>query len=90
MFFCLFMFFSGVFGLVIVRKHYLLSLLSLEFLVLSLFSFCYFYLSFYIFEYFFSVIFLVLGVCEGVLGLSLIVYLFRSGSFEYLDSLSLY
>nr|YP_011014806.1 NADH dehydrogenase subunit 4L [Eusudasina nantouensis]WQB38487.1 NADH dehydrogenase subunit 4L [Eusudasina nantouensis] len=85
----LFIYISGILGLVFVRKHFLMSLLMLEFLVLSFFFFIYFYLSFYNNDYFFTFIFLVLGVCEGVLGLSLIVFLSRKGGLDYLSFLSL-
>nr|YP_010381666.1 NADH dehydrogenase subunit 4L [Cylindratus longicephalus]UDL72041.1 NADH dehydrogenase subunit 4L [Cylindratus longicephalus] len=87
--FILMMFFCGMVSLVLVRNFFLMSLLSLEFLMISLFYFCYFYFSFYIFDYFFLIIYLVLGVCDGVLGLSLIVYLVRKSSFDYLMSLTL-
>nr|YP_010990574.1 NADH dehydrogenase subunit 4L [Kodaianella bicinctifrons]WOW98888.1 NADH dehydrogenase subunit 4L [Kodaianella bicinctifrons] len=82
-------FFSGIISLIFVRKHYLLSLLSLEFMILSLFYLVFFFLGFFFFEFYFLVVFLVLGVCEGVLGLSLIVYLVRKNSLDYLDIISL-
>nr|YP_010990665.1 NADH dehydrogenase subunit 4L [Paravarcia deceptrix]WOW99109.1 NADH dehydrogenase subunit 4L [Paravarcia deceptrix] len=85
----LFIFFSGLVSLLFVRKHFLMSLISLEFFLLSLFSFIYFYFDFFFFDYFFVIIYLVLGVCDGVLGLSLVVFLVRSGSSDYLDSLTL-
>nr|WOW99096.1 NADH dehydrogenase subunit 4L [Paravarcia sp.] len=85
----MFIFFSGIFSLIMVRKHYLMSLLSLEFLLLSIFFSSFFFFSFFFHDFFFLVVFLVLGVCEGVLGLSLIVYLVRKFSLDYLDSISL-
>nr|YP_010274440.1 NADH dehydrogenase subunit 4L [Ricania simulans]UJT96884.1 NADH dehydrogenase subunit 4L [Ricania simulans] len=85
----LFIFFSGVFSLVFVRKHFLMSLLSLEFILLSIFFFSYFFFYFCFFDFFFGVFYLVMGVCEGVLGLSLIVYLFRKSDNCYVDSLVL-
>nr|YP_010235791.1 NADH dehydrogenase subunit 4L [Bambusicaliscelis flavus]QTD82409.1 NADH dehydrogenase subunit 4L [Bambusicaliscelis flavus] len=87
--FILVMFFFGMVSLVLVRNFFLLSLLSLEFLMISLFYFCYYYFSFYVFDFYFLIIFLVMSVCDGVLGLSLIVYLVRKGSFDYLMSLTL-
>nr|YP_010270664.1 NADH dehydrogenase subunit 4L [Pochazia discreta]UJY97596.1 NADH dehydrogenase subunit 4L [Pochazia discreta] len=84
-----FIFFSGLFSLMLVRKHFLLSLLSLEFIILSIFFFMYYFFFFCFFDFFFGIVFLVLGVCEGVLGLSLIVYLFRSSDGCYVDSLIL-
>nr|YP_011014819.1 NADH dehydrogenase subunit 4L [Gergithoides gibbosus]WQB38500.1 NADH dehydrogenase subunit 4L [Gergithoides gibbosus] len=89
MFMSLFIYLSGLLGLIFVRKHFLMSLLMLEFLVLSFFFFVYFYLMYFSNDYYFSFIFLVLGVCEGVLGLSLIVYLSRKDSLDYLSIMSL-
>nr|YP_011014832.1 NADH dehydrogenase subunit 4L [Gergithus frontilongus]WQB38513.1 NADH dehydrogenase subunit 4L [Gergithus frontilongus] len=81
----LIIYFFGLIGLLFVRKHFLLSLLMLEFLVLSLFTFVFFFLGFIIYDYYFNFVFLVLGVCEGVLGLSLIVYISRKDSMDYLS-----
>nr|AZZ89111.1 NADH dehydrogenase subunit 4L [Magadhaideus sp. n. SX-2018] len=89
MFVNLFIFLSGILSLVFVRSHYLLSLLSLEFMVISIFLFSINFFSFYLHDYYFSVMFLVLGVCDGVLGLSLLVYLIRSVSNDYVDLLIL-
>uniref|UniRef100_UPI0031F3FFD4 NADH dehydrogenase subunit 4L n=1 Tax=Loxocephala sichuanensis TaxID=3080980 RepID=UPI0031F3FFD4 len=85
----LMIFISGFVSLFMVRKHYLLSLLSLEFLLLSLFYFMFLFFGYFCYDYFFGMIYLVFGVCDGVLGLSLIVYLSRKYSSDYLDSLSL-
>uniref|UniRef100_UPI0030FE7737 NADH dehydrogenase subunit 4L n=1 Tax=Salurnis marginella TaxID=1453305 RepID=UPI0030FE7737 len=90
MFIGVFIFFSGLLSLFFVRKHYLLSLLSLEFFLLSIYLFLYFYFCYFYYDFYFIIIYLILGVCEGVLGLSLIVYLVRSISLDYLDSLSLF
>nr|UCC42867.1 NADH dehydrogenase subunit 4L [Geisha distinctissima] len=86
----LFIFFSGLLSLILVRNHFLLSLLSLEFFLLSIYFYLYFFFFFYLFDFYFIIIYLVFGVCEGVLGLSLIVYLVRSFSLDYLDSLTLF
>nr|YP_010990652.1 NADH dehydrogenase subunit 4L [Klapperibrachys cremeri]WOW99083.1 NADH dehydrogenase subunit 4L [Klapperibrachys cremeri] len=85
----LLIFFSGILSLLMVRKHYLMSLLSLEFLLLSLFFYIFFFFDWFYYDYFFGIIYLVFGVCDGVLGLSLIVYLARKSSKDYLDTLSL-
>nr|YP_010990587.1 NADH dehydrogenase subunit 4L [Pseudochoutagus curvativus]WOW98901.1 NADH dehydrogenase subunit 4L [Pseudochoutagus curvativus] len=81
----LMIFFSGILSLILVRKHFLLSLLSLEFMILSvLYKFLFF--SIFLFWFlFFYLFFLVLGVCEGVLGLSLNVYLARYNMLDYVD-----
>lgn len=86
---CLIIFFSGLFRLVLVRRHYLLCLLCLEFLIISIFIFSLNYFRFYIYDCYFIIIFLVLGVCDGVLGLSVLVYLIRKIGNDYVDSLVL-
>nr|WQB38565.1 NADH dehydrogenase subunit 4L [Acanalonia sp.] len=84
------MFFFGVVSLIFVRKHFLMSLLSLEFLLLSIFMVLFFFLSFYSFDFFFLIVYLILSVCDGVLGLSLIVYLVRKLNTDFVDSISLF
>nr|YP_010381692.1 NADH dehydrogenase subunit 4L [Pseudosymplanella nigrifasciata]UDL72067.1 NADH dehydrogenase subunit 4L [Pseudosymplanella nigrifasciata] len=89
MFILLIIFFSGLIGLFIVRKFFLLSLLMIEFMSISLFGLCSYYFMYFLYSNFFSIVFLVFTVCDGVLGLSLMVYLVRSDSFDYLMSMSL-
>nr|YP_010381640.1 NADH dehydrogenase subunit 4L [Symplana brevistrata]UDL72015.1 NADH dehydrogenase subunit 4L [Symplana brevistrata] len=89
MFSFLMMFFSGMMGLFFVRKFFLLSLLMIEFMSISLFGLCNYYFMFFLYENFFSILFLVFTVCEGVLGLSMMVFLVRKNSFDYLMSLTL-
>nr|YP_010580849.1 NADH dehydrogenase subunit 4L [Bruchidius siliquastri]UZT27034.1 NADH dehydrogenase subunit 4L [Bruchidius siliquastri] len=72
-----FMFFSGLFTFVLKREHLLLMLLSLEFIVISLYLIFMIYLKMFNYEYFFSMIFLTMSVCEGVLGLSILVSMIR-------------
>nr|YP_010570566.1 NADH dehydrogenase subunit 4L [Palomena angulosa]UZG89990.1 NADH dehydrogenase subunit 4L [Palomena angulosa] len=71
------------------RKHLLLSLLSLEFMVLCVFLFMFMMMMNYGYELYFSMIFLVFTVCEGALGLSILVSLVRSQGNDYLLSMSL-
>nr|YP_010990626.1 NADH dehydrogenase subunit 4L [Diostrombus politus]WOW99044.1 NADH dehydrogenase subunit 4L [Diostrombus politus] len=89
MIFCVFIFISGLVGLMVVRKHYLLSLLMLEFFLISLFFLGFTYFSFYSYDYFFSIVYLVFSVCDGVLGLSLLVYVVRKTSNDYFTSMNL-
>nr|AXS66217.1 NADH dehydrogenase subunit 4L [Cerambycidae sp. 1 KM-2017] len=77
LFFSIFMFFSGLVVYSSSRKHLLLMLLSLEFVVLALFLNIFLYLSL-LNDYFFSMIFLTMSVCEGSLGLSILVMMIRS------------
>nr|UBS94013.1 NADH dehydrogenase subunit 4L [Oliarus cf. filicicola HI01081] len=88
-FFFFFFFFFGLIALFLVRKHYLMSLLSMELIFLSLFLFNMYYLSFYNFEYFYCILFLIFGVCDGSLGLTLLVYLVRKMGGDYVDSFNL-
>nr|QBZ38078.1 NADH dehydrogenase subunit 4L [Bambusiphaga luodianensis] len=72
-----------------VRSHYLLTLICMELIFLILFFFFFFYMNFFGFEGYFGLIFLILGVCEASLGLTMLVYLVRKVSFDYLDSFNL-
>nr|YP_009935679.1 NADH dehydrogenase subunit 4L [Nephus oblongosignatus]QNS38583.1 NADH dehydrogenase subunit 4L [Nephus oblongosignatus] len=79
----IFIFFSGVLNFCLKRKHLLLMLLSLEFIVLVLFFMIYFFLLKFTFECYFSMVFISLSVCESVLGLTLLVSLIRSHGSDY-------
>nr|YP_009255436.1 NADH dehydrogenase subunit 4L [Anopheles homunculus]AND46646.1 NADH dehydrogenase subunit 4L [Anopheles homunculus]AWB98234.1 NADH dehydrogenase subunit 4L [Anopheles homunculus]AWB99430.1 NADH dehydrogenase subunit 4L [Anopheles homunculus]AWB99846.1 NADH dehydrogenase subunit 4L [Anopheles homunculus] len=82
------MFLFGCMVFVSNRKHLLSVLLSLEFMVLSLFIFFFFYLNFMKFESYFSMFFLTFCVCEGVLGLSILVSMIRTHGNDYFQSFS--
>nr|YP_010586195.1 NADH dehydrogenase subunit 4L [Goera fissa]UZZ43957.1 NADH dehydrogenase subunit 4L [Goera fissa] len=72
------------------RKHLIIILLSLELIILNLFLIMYLYLhinmmnSIYI-----LVMFMILSVSEGVLGLSILVYLIRSYGNDYMSMFNL-
>nr|ANJ70557.1 NADH dehydrogenase subunit 4L [Melanotus villosus] len=70
-------------------KHLLLMLLSLEFIVLSLYLGLYLFLMFNGYEYYFSMVFLTMSVCEGALGLSILVAMIRSYGNDYFQSFSI-
>nr|YP_010620924.1 NADH dehydrogenase subunit 4L [Archiblatta hoeveni]WAX39255.1 NADH dehydrogenase subunit 4L [Archiblatta hoeveni] len=80
------MFFCGVWVFTSNHKHLLVTLLSLEFIVLVVFLMLYYYLSGYNNELFFSMIFLTFSVCEGALGLSILVSMIRSYGNDYFQS----
>nr|AXS66097.1 NADH dehydrogenase subunit 4L [Megacyllene sp. KM-2017] len=82
------LFFSGLFVFSSKRKHLLLMLLSLEFVVVSLYLGIFAYLSHMNYEYFFAMIFLTFSVCEGALGLSMLVSMIRSCGNDYILSFS--
>nr|YP_010464284.1 NADH dehydrogenase subunit 4L [Chlorophila portschinski]UUL71661.1 NADH dehydrogenase subunit 4L [Chlorophila portschinski] len=87
--FALLMFFAGLFVFSSKRKHLLLMLLSLEFIVLSVYFLIFIYLNFVDNDYFFSMVFITFSVCEGVIGLSILVSLIRSHGNDYFQSFSL-
>nr|URX53237.1 NADH dehydrogenase subunit 4L [Neotermes nr. kartaboensis] len=83
-----FAFFCGIWGFSSNRKHLLATLLSLEFMVLVLFIVIYFYLCFFSYELCFVMFFLVFSVCEGSLGLSVLVSMIRGFGNDYFQSCS--
>nr|YP_009185914.1 NADH dehydrogenase subunit 4L [Oxypoda acuminata]ALO70814.1 NADH dehydrogenase subunit 4L [Oxypoda acuminata] len=89
MFFSFFMYFSGLLVFCMKRKHLLLMLLSLEFIILSLYFNLFIYLSDFNFEFYFSMIFLTMSVCEGALGLSILVSLIRTHGNDYFQTFSM-
>nr|QEH58936.1 NADH dehydrogenase subunit 4L [Trepobates sp. XD-2019] len=84
----LYMFFCGIITFCSLRKHLLLTLLSLEYLVVLIFFAFFVFLSLYITEYNFIIIFLTFSVCEGVLGLSVLVSMIRCHGNDNLMNLS--
>nr|AII02384.1 NADH dehydrogenase subunit 4L [Pennisetia hylaeiformis] len=70
-------------------KHLLIILLSLEYLVLSIFFFFSIYLIFLDFNMFMLMVFLIFTVCEGVLGLSILVSMIRTHGNDYFQSFNL-
>nr|QLY90223.1 NADH dehydrogenase subunit 4L [Dicranomyia modesta] len=87
--FPIFLFISGSIVFVYNCKHLLIMLLSLEFIVLSLFLFMMFYLNLYNYESFFSMLFLTFCVCEGALGLSILISMIRTHGNDYFNSFSI-
>nr|YP_010507431.1 NADH dehydrogenase subunit 4L [Distenia punctulatoides]UXG19100.1 NADH dehydrogenase subunit 4L [Distenia punctulatoides] len=80
---------SGLFVFVSKRKHLLLMLLSLEFIVLCNYMNLYLFLSMNYYELFFSMIYLVMSVCEGVLGLAVLVSMIRTCGNDYILNFSI-
>nr|URX53081.1 NADH dehydrogenase subunit 4L [Kalotermitidae sp. 6 AB-2022a] len=83
-----FLFFCGVWVFGSSRSHLLITLLSLEFMVLALFIIIYYYLCMFNYEHYFVMLFLVLSVCEGSLGLSVLISLIRGFGNDYFQSYS--
>nr|AND96586.1 NADH deshydrogenase subunit 4L [Oniticellus egregius] len=85
LFISIYMYFMGLISFSMKRKYLLLMLLSLEMIILSLFFNLFVYLSLYSCEYFISMIFLTLSVCEGALGLAILVSLIRTHGNDYFN-----
>lgn len=85
-----FIFFIRIFSFIYIRKHILLCLISLEFIVISLLLMVYnlcllFDNSFYIY-----LVIITFYVCEGVIGLAVLVVIIRSYGNDYLNSIFLW
>nr|YP_009171522.1 NADH dehydrogenase subunit 4L [Pseudothericles compressifrons]AJW76365.1 NADH dehydrogenase subunit 4L [Pseudothericles compressifrons] len=88
LFLSMFTYFCGVYVFSSKRKHLLMVLLSLEYIVISLFFLVIYYLTYFDYELFFAVVFLVFSVCEGALGLSILVSMIRSYGNDFFNSFS--
>nr|APX39257.1 NADH dehydrogenase subunit 4L [Gonioctena leprieuri] len=88
MFMPIMMFFCGLIVFSSKRKHFLLMLLSLEFMVLALYLNMFMYLNNMNYEYFFSMIFLTMSVCEGALGLAVLILMIRTFGNDYIMTFS--
>lgn len=83
-----FIFISGLIVFSSKRKHLLLILLRLEFIVLSLYINIFYYFRINNFDFFFIMIFLTIRVCEGALGLSILIRIIRIHGNDYIISLT--
>nr|YP_010716202.1 NADH dehydrogenase subunit 4L [Parnassius davydovi]WDE75951.1 NADH dehydrogenase subunit 4L [Parnassius davydovi] len=71
------------------HKHLLIVLLSLEFIVLSVFFLMMIYLNYIEYNMYMLMIFLLFTVCEGALGLSILVSMIRTYGNDYFKSFNL-
>nr|UAT98140.1 NADH dehydrogenase subunit 4L [Smerinthus planus] len=71
------------------NKHLLIILLSLEFIVLSIFFFMLIFLMMIDYDMYMLMVFLVFSVCEGSLGLSILVSMIRTHGNDYFQSFNL-
>nr|UYE92301.1 NADH dehydrogenase subunit 4L [Triangulara sp.] len=85
----IFMYFIGLFVMFLKCEHLLLMLLSLEFVVLSLYMGLISYILSFFCESYFLMIFLSFSVCEGALGLSILVSMVRSYGNDYFNSFNI-
>nr|QWK45268.1 NADH dehydrogenase subunit 4L [Phyllothelys breve] len=84
-----FMFLCGLLVFSSKRKHLLMTLLSLEFIVLILFVIMYNFVMLMSSELYMTMFFLSFAVCEGVLGLSILVSMIRTHGNDYFNSFGL-
>nr|YP_009236752.1 NADH dehydrogenase subunit 4L [Telchinia penelope]AMJ17219.1 NADH dehydrogenase subunit 4L [Telchinia penelope] len=71
------------------HKHLLIVLMSLEFIVLSIFFLLMLYLMEINYNMYMLMVFLVFSVCEGALGLSILVSMIRTHGNDYFQSFNL-
>nr|YP_009967181.1 NADH dehydrogenase subunit 4L [Chalcidica minea]APO08599.1 NADH dehydrogenase subunit 4L [Chalcidica minea] len=86
---CIIMFILGNMIFVSKHKHLLIVLMSLEFIVLSIFFLMVIILLSIDFSMYMLMIFLVFSVCEGALGLSILVSMIRTYGNDYFQSFNL-
>nr|YP_009171574.1 NADH dehydrogenase subunit 4L [Mirhipipteryx andensis]AJW76429.1 NADH dehydrogenase subunit 4L [Mirhipipteryx andensis] len=82
------MFVVGLFSFCSKMSNLLIMLMSLEYLVLSLFLLIMVYLNTTSYSSFFLIVFLVFSVCEGAIGLSIVVSMVRAYGNDLLSSLN--
>nr|YP_010502858.1 NADH dehydrogenase subunit 4L [Parasphendale agrionina]UXD78622.1 NADH dehydrogenase subunit 4L [Parasphendale agrionina] len=83
------MFICGLWVFSSKRKHLLMTLLSLEFIILVLFMILYNYIIMMSGELYITMFFLSFAVCEGALGLSILVSMIRTYGNDYFNSFGL-
>nr|YP_010692453.1 NADH dehydrogenase subunit 4L [Cepora nerissa]WBV74606.1 NADH dehydrogenase subunit 4L [Cepora nerissa] len=83
------MFFLGNMIFVSKHKHLLIVLLSLEFIVLSIYFLMMYYFMMMSYDMYMLMVFLVFSVCEGALGLSILVSMIRTYGNDYFQSYNL-
>nr|QKN98982.1 NADH dehydrogenase subunit 4L [Mileewa ponta] len=88
--FFLFMYLISLISLILIRKHVLLCLMSLEFVVLFILMMIVTYCNCLHYSFYIFVFFMTFYVCEGVLGLSVLVCMIRYHGNDYLSSLFLW
>lgn len=71
------------------HKHLLIVLLRLEFIVLRIFFFFLIYLRMINYDIYILIVFLVFSVCEGALGLSILVSIIRTHGNDYFQRFNL-
>nr|QHD45545.1 NADH dehydrogenase subunit 4L [Cicadella viridis] len=83
-------FLFSLISFIYIRNHILLCLLSLELIVLSILLAIMIFCMMYDFSMYIYVYFMCFFVCEGVLGLAVLVSMIRSHGNDYLNSIFLW
>nr|QSL98481.1 NADH dehydrogenase subunit 4L [Mileewa alara] len=87
---CIYIYLFSLMSLIFIRKHILLCLMSLEFIVLSLLMIIMFYCISLSYSFYIYIFYMTFYVCEGVLGLSVMVSMIRYHGNDYLSSMFLW
>nr|AWH61913.1 NADH dehydrogenase subunit 4L [Cicadella viridis] len=83
-------FIFSLISFIYIRNHILLCLLSLEFIVLSILLCIMIFCLMYDYSMYIYIYFMCFFVCEGVLGLAVLVSMIRSHGNDYLNSIFLW
>lgn len=86
-YFLIYIFIINLFCLIIIRKHILLCLIRFEFIIISLLLIIMNFCSIFNYSFYLYLIIITFYVCEGVIGLGILVRLIRSHGNDYLNSL---
>nr|YP_010953282.1 NADH dehydrogenase subunit 4L [Olinga feredayi]WMQ76540.1 NADH dehydrogenase subunit 4L [Olinga feredayi] len=78
-----YMFFIANYVFCLNNKHLLIMLLMLELMMMNLFMLLFMSLVMMSFNLYFLMLFLLISVCEGVLGISVLIYLIRVSGNDY-------
>lgn len=90
LFIFIYMYIISLFSLLVIRKHIFLCLLSLEFIIVSLLLIYMYNYLLYINGIYLIVFMIVFFVCEGVLGLRVLVRIIRCFRNDYVNSIRLW
>nr|YP_009058228.1 NADH dehydrogenase subunit 4L [Empoasca vitis]AIL29207.1 NADH dehydrogenase subunit 4L [Empoasca vitis] len=85
--FFMYIFTMNILCLAIIRKHILLCLMSFEFIVMSLLLMIMGYCLLFNHSLYLYLIMMTFYVCEGVMGLGILVRMIRSHGNDYLNSM---
>nr|YP_010937779.1 NADH dehydrogenase subunit 4L [Ossuaria sichuanensis]WKW96226.1 NADH dehydrogenase subunit 4L [Ossuaria sichuanensis] len=86
-YFGLYIFFMSLISFIFMRKHILLCLISLEMIVLSLLMLVILYCLMFEYSFYIYLFLMTFYVCEGVMGLSVLVFMIRCHGNDFLNSL---